>query len=316
LKRFLGCLIVVRLAVVPSRRRKSIPPLFLALFAVLTVAKASYAANPPGSYQQTCTNVSVNGTTLNATCKNAVGQWASPSSLPNFNQCIGDIQNYNGQLHCNMGSSPPSGSYTRTCQYIFTSGTTLSATCKNAVGQWASPSSLPDFNQCIGDLQNYNGQLHCNMGSTPPSGSYTQTCQYIFTSGTTLNATCKNAVGQWASPSSLPDFNQCKIDIENWNGQLYCSPSPPLAAHIDFDGYSANGTPGVVKGSGFTNPQCRVSVNKANFLGPYSSTGNIVAGVPVMTPCVNTGQNITITVTSVTDQNQSYTFNSQCPNAQ
>src|SRR5258708_2253097 len=163
------------------------------------------SAASSSTYTRTCQYISTNGTTLNATCKNARGQWASPTSLPNFNQCIGDIQNYNGQLRCNMGSAPPSGSYTQTCQYISTNGTTLNATCKNAGGQWAPPTSLSNFKQCVGDIQNYNGQLHCNMGSTPPSGSYTQTCQYIFTSRTTLNATCKHPASQRAPSTSLPN---------------------------------------------------------------------------------------------------------------
>jgi hypothetical protein len=87
---------------------------------------------------------------------------------------------------------------------------------------------------------------------------------------------------------------------------------PPPEAHIDFDAYSANGTPGIVRGSGFADPDCNVTVSKAGLLGPYTATGNINTGIPVMTPCVNTGQTITITVTS---GNQNVTIKPQCPNA-
>ena len=336
-------------------------PKCLFIFAVLVaVPRSLWASNPSGSYQQTCTNISVSGTTLNATCKNASGQWAPPASLPNFNQCIGDIRNLNGQLHCNMGSSPPSGSYTQTCESIYTSGTTLNATCKNANGQWAPPSSLsnfnqcggdiqnvngqlecnmgsappsgpytqtcegistsgttlnatcknasgqwapptslPNFNQCIGVIQNYNGQLHCSMGSSPPSGSYTQTCEYIYTSGTTLNATCKNANGQWAPPSSLSNFNQCGGDIQNFNGQLRCyvaAPSPTVWIELTpTGGYPIKG---IVRGQGFSNPQCHVTVFGAGAIPDFNTSGNIVTGIAVTTPCANKGQIITFKVTS------------------
>jgi acylphosphatase len=88
-------------------------------------------------------------------------------------------------------------------------------------------------------------------------------------------------------------------------------PRPPLEAHIDFGAYSANGTPGVVYGSGFTSPQCHVSTPMYGELGPYSNDGNIVTGVPLMTAAVNNDQIISITVTSTTDPNQSVTFNAQ-----
>jgi hypothetical protein len=84
---------------------------------------------------------------------------------------------------------------------------------------------------------------------------------------------------------------------------------------IEFGAPDPNGAKGVVKGSGFSNPECTVSVSQAGFLGPYSSSGNIVTGVPVMTRCVNTDQIITITVTNKTDPSQSVTFQPQCPNA-
>jgi hypothetical protein len=71
-------------------------PLLVILYVVLSTS-ALFASNPPGSYQQTCNPISANGTTLTATCKNAGGRWIT-TSLTNFNQCVGDIQNYNGQL--------------------------------------------------------------------------------------------------------------------------------------------------------------------------------------------------------------------------
>lgn len=203
---------------------KLIPIFAILLSAIHVMNRTSWADdNPPGSYQTTCRSIELVGTTLTATCKNDAGQWNPSLPLANFNQCIGDIHNYNGQLHCNMGSTPPSGPYAETCRFIFTSGTTLIANCKNAGGKWVAQTSLGDFKHCVGDIQNHNGQLHCNMGSTPPPGPYIKTCQFIFTSGTKLTANCKNADGKWAAQTSLLDFDHCRGIIENQNGVLRCS---------------------------------------------------------------------------------------------
>lgn len=196
----------------------------LFLLAIPVWSTTSWATgHPGGSYERSCRSISVVGSTLNATCKNAVGRWVSQSSLDSFNQCIGDIHNYNGQLRCNLGSAPPAGPYTETCRFIFTAGSTLNANCKNAGGKWVAQTSLGNFNQCIGDIYNYNGQLHCNLGSTPPSGPYAESCRFIFTTGTRLTANCKDAHGQWAAQTFLPNFDRCAGRIVNVDGLLHCN---------------------------------------------------------------------------------------------
>lgn len=54
---------------------------------------------PPGSYQQTCRNIRVDGNRLNATCQKQNGGWRD-TSLSNFNYCRGQIENDNGHLRC------------------------------------------------------------------------------------------------------------------------------------------------------------------------------------------------------------------------
>jgi hypothetical protein len=54
---------------------------------------------PPGSYQQTCRNVRVDGNWLNATCQKRNGGWRD-TSLKNFNYCRGRIENDDGHLRC------------------------------------------------------------------------------------------------------------------------------------------------------------------------------------------------------------------------
>jgi len=53
---------------------------------------------PPGSYSQTCSNIQVNGNTLQATCQKRNGKTKN-STLRNFQGCR-DITNDNGKLRC------------------------------------------------------------------------------------------------------------------------------------------------------------------------------------------------------------------------
>ncbi|HWG40088.1 MAG TPA: CVNH domain-containing protein [Candidatus Acidoferrales bacterium] len=53
---------------------------------------------PPGSYSQTCSNIQVNGNTLQASCQKKNGKMKN-TSLRNFRDCR-DIQNDNGKLRC------------------------------------------------------------------------------------------------------------------------------------------------------------------------------------------------------------------------
>src|SRR5579884_422662 len=55
---------------------------------------------PPGSYTQSCQNISVDASgNLVALCETVNGSWVQ-TILPNFSQCTADIANINGQLTC------------------------------------------------------------------------------------------------------------------------------------------------------------------------------------------------------------------------
>src|SRR5260370_25137993 len=99
--------------------------------------------------------------------------------------------------------------------------TRLIARCLDASGQLGPPTFLQNFNQCIGDIRNDNGALHCNKGTGPPPGSYTQTCRYIYTDGSTLIASCSAAASQLGPPPSFQNFNSCNTDIPNDNVRLH-----------------------------------------------------------------------------------------------
>ena len=75
-------------------------------------ATASAQAPPPGSYQQSCREARMQGSTLTALCRRAKGRGDQLTTL-NVAHCVGDIGNNNGQLQCSGGqpaapAPPPS----------------------------------------------------------------------------------------------------------------------------------------------------------------------------------------------------------------
>jgi CVNH domain len=114
---------------------------------------ASAQQAPTGSYQRTCSNVSVSGTTLNASCKGFNGQ-SMQTDLPFYASCVGDIGNINGTLAC----AGPNGSYALTCTDVAVKGDTLSASCKKINGQLEN-TSLKGFQGFQGNISNCDGKL-------------------------------------------------------------------------------------------------------------------------------------------------------------
>ena len=55
-----------------------------------------------------------------------------------------------------------------------------------------------------------------------PGGSYQQTCRDIRANGNTLSAECMDANRNWRR-SELRDYNRCRGEIQNLNGQLQCT---------------------------------------------------------------------------------------------
>src|SRR5258708_6257932 len=148
----------------------------IVLTTALWGAPCAAQSTPPGSYQQSCRNVGMEGSTLYASCRNSNGQWQS-ASLPDFQRCAGDIGNDNGTLRCDMRpneyqpapqgnwqNGAPSGSYAQTCRDISANGNTLEATCDTGSGDWTR-TTLQNVNQCApGTIQNIHGRLECTKG--------------------------------------------------------------------------------------------------------------------------------------------------------
>ena len=178
------------------------------------------AAAPPGSYQQSCSDVQVlSGNTLFAICTMRSG-FPSPTWLADYVTCVGDISNYDGHLECSRGAPPPGGSYTQSCRDLFMSGTTLSASCQTESGAWTE-TQLHGTDQCVGDIANYNGVLECDKGGVPPQGSYTASCRNIWVAGGTLHARCTTIAGGTIE-STLPAYASCTTSIANTDGHLAC----------------------------------------------------------------------------------------------
>jgi hypothetical protein len=78
-----------------------------------------------------------------------------------------------------MGSQnqPPQGSFRSSCNDVRMQNDTLIAFCKKPDGTWQT-SAIGPVNQCLGDIQNINGQLTCNeagVGSSTPPAQQTPT---------------------------------------------------------------------------------------------------------------------------------------------
>jgi CVNH domain len=194
-------------------------------------AVAVQEANPPGSYQQTCSDISVKKETLHAKCQDEKGK-AHSAKLSHYGQCA-DIVNKNGSLQCAHGEggapSQPPGSYTESCRDIRMKGSTLSAICKSVDGREAA-TTLRDANRCAQGVVNVNGILNCEVSDVLPPGSYISTCKDVRMQGTTLYASCNNGKERWV-PAELRDAHKCSGDIANQNGTLRCAPIKRMEKH-------------------------------------------------------------------------------------
>jgi hypothetical protein len=127
----------------------------MAAAAIITLGVTAALAQqaPAGSYQKTCSGVSVSGTTLKANCKTFSGQ-SVPTELDFYASCVGDLGNINGTLAC----AGPNGSYALTCENATVKGDTLSARCKKKDGQMHD-ASLKGFQGFQGNISNCDGVL-------------------------------------------------------------------------------------------------------------------------------------------------------------
>ena len=169
---------------------------YISALGVVTLALAfgtaiPSVAQPGGSYQQTCRNIGVRGSTLHAECQNTGGGWQS-TELRDYNRCRGEIQNINGSLQCTGDNRRGPGDYDH----------------DRDRDRDHDHDGDRDRDH---DRDRYNGA---------PRGSYYQTCQNVQVNGNTLTASCQKKNGKLRN-TSLHNYQQCR-DIENDNGKLRC----------------------------------------------------------------------------------------------
>lgn len=194
--------------------------LALGLVGALAVAQDA----PAGSYQQSCSDVSVKKGELHAKCKDDKGK-ARSATLSGYEKCS-DIANKNGSLVCaaaaaesGSASAGPAGSYRQSCKDIQLKGNTLRAVCKDHTGK-DTVTVLREVNRCAQGVVNLDGFLNCETDVLPP-GSYMSNCKDPRIVGGTLYASCDNGKDKWLT-SKLPNADLCAGDIENHEGTLRC----------------------------------------------------------------------------------------------
>ena len=69
---------------------------------------AQAQGTPPGSYLSSCTDVRMEGGSLVATCRRANGG-ERRTALSDARNCVGGIDNVNGELRCNRAGGPGPG---------------------------------------------------------------------------------------------------------------------------------------------------------------------------------------------------------------
>lgn len=196
-----------------------------------TQAPASAANIPPGSYRESCTNVSSNGSQLYATCPDVNGNMHSASL--NYARCPGSqVANNDGVLVCGMGGynisrTLPGGSWRASCKNATKTNGTLFATCDNGSGGWTN--SSVNLNACPTRLVgNDRGDLFCEgdaNGAYLPPGGWRSSCRDAREDGRMIYADCDDGRGNYRSTSV--DTTACpRSEIVDTAGRLYCINHP------------------------------------------------------------------------------------------
>jgi len=174
---------------------------------------------PSGSYQQTCRDIGVRGSTLYASCQDTGGGWRS-AQLSDFQRCNGEIQNLNGSLQCPQGGN---GYGQNTNSGYGNEGNGREGNYGRDDNGNRDRDRDADQNRRRDDDNGYNnpnGNSRYGYNDIP-NGSYAQTCQNITVNGNTLQASCQKKNGKWRN-TSLQNYNRCNGQIANENGKLYC----------------------------------------------------------------------------------------------
>lgn len=180
---------------------------------------------PNGSYQQSCINEQMQGSTLSAYCTAPNGQRVYSSV--NLNACSGDIANVNGYLRCQggygYGNNNPYG-YNNNYGSGENDGDRDERGDRDEHGRDRGREHHPNGNAYGYYARRYPNQYGFSGNQYAlPGGSYQQSCVNARMSGPVLSASCSAPNGRYVR-SSL-DIRRCQqhaTDIANLNGYLRC----------------------------------------------------------------------------------------------
>src|SRR5262249_61953097 len=103
-----------------------------------------YTGRPSGDYQQTCQDIRMNGSILEARCQKRDGDLRTTSLDMRGCRGQGNVINDNGNLRCGEGYggayASGYGDYQQTCQDIRSNGWILEARCQKRDGGWRTTS--------------------------------------------------------------------------------------------------------------------------------------------------------------------------------
>jgi CVNH domain len=119
-------------------------------------------------------------------------------------------------------NSFPPGDYSLSCTDISTTGTSLSARCKDFNQNLGGRTTLLNFGTCIGNIGNVDGVLRCIRTDTPPPhGSYLETCTDTkLGADNVLFARCRNINEDWLGTQL--QMSGCQQPVRNVDGHLSC----------------------------------------------------------------------------------------------
>ena len=173
--------------------------MFILALVLFTSGTSRAVQVPSGSYQQSCRDIGVRGSTLYAECQDGSGGWHR-TELRDFRRCGGDVQNASGNLQCAAGSNRGYG-----------------RDRDNDQDRDRRADRDHDGDRDRDGDRDHDRRYGYNGG---PRGSYQQSCQNISVNGAVLQASCQKKNGKWKN-SSLRYFERCQ-DIVNNNGKLEC----------------------------------------------------------------------------------------------
>lgn len=128
-----------------------------------------------------------------------------------------------GLFDCKPALAASSESFRQSCRIRYETWDRVQADCRTISGHYI----YNDFDKrgCVGDIANIDGNIQCERRQHRPSiprGSYLQSCNSCSADRYVLSCQCLDRRGN-TQYTSLYDYDYCRGDIANINGNLTCN---------------------------------------------------------------------------------------------